>query len=94
MKLQARISRSPHVAWREVEGAVYLVEPQDAKLHRLNSTGSSVWKLLETEMTAEQIVQHLKQEFAGDLSKVKDDVLEFLEYMKEKELITLDEKET
>ncbi|MEW5947461.1 MAG: PqqD family protein [bacterium] len=94
MKLQVRISRSPHVAWREVDDAVYLVEPQEAKLHCLNSTGSSVWKLLDTEKTAEQIISRLKQEFTGDLSRVKDDVFEFLEYMREKKLIILDENET
>ena len=87
------MSRAPRVGWREIENITYLVEPQTTTLHRLNPTGSTVWKLIETEMTLEQIIKYFKENYTGNLSEVEKDVMEFINSMHEKKLIALHENE-
>ena len=87
------MSRSPRVGWREIENIIYLVEPQSTTFHRLNPTGSTIWKLIETEKTVEEIIRCFNENYTGDLASVEKDISEFIHDMLQKKLIVLHEND-
>ena len=53
----------PNAAWREVEGEVVIISPEDSFLHELNETGSFIWKHATGELSTEEIAGRLAMEF-------------------------------
>jgi hypothetical protein len=38
-----------HVAWREIEGATFIIDLRTKRMYGLNATGSKVWNVLASE---------------------------------------------
>ncbi|AFQ45964.1 PqqD family protein [Desulfosporosinus meridiei] len=53
----------------------------------LSESGSLLWKLLEKDASAEELVQALLTEYCIDAETAQRDVQEFIEDIREKELI-------
>jgi hypothetical protein len=77
---------------REIAGE-YILIPTGALalkytgVFAISSLGVSVWKLLEADKTYEQIITDLLEEYEVDRETLERDVREFLDTLREKELL-------
>ena len=55
--------RNPILAWREIDGEIVIVSPNDSVLHELNETGSFIWKQLDGRRPAVEIAAGLAAEY-------------------------------
>jgi hypothetical protein len=55
--------KNPILAWREIDGEIVIVSPNDSVLHELNETGSFVWKQLDGRRPAAEIAATLAEEY-------------------------------
>jgi len=55
--------KNPILAWREIDGEIVIVSPNDSVLHELNETGSFVWKRLDGHRPAAEIASSLAAEY-------------------------------
>ena len=79
--------RNPRTAWREYDGQVMVITPDDSKLHTLNESGSFLWKSLgEDGDTQDGLVAKLLEEFEVTQEEAKKDTKAFLKLMVEKQL--------
>ncbi len=77
---------------REVAGTFLVVAVGDAvkdfnKAINLNSTGAFLWKQLEKEVTEEELVDKLLEEYEIDRETAKKDILGFLQRLREANLL-------
>ena len=54
---------------------------------KVNETGMAILKLLENEISEEQIVEGIMDQFEGDPGQIREHVMEFLDTLKEEGLI-------
>jgi hypothetical protein len=78
-----RFIRSRAVASRVVAGETLLVPIRArvgdlASIYSFNGTGSSIWQLLETPKTVDELVAAVAQEYDAEHDRVEKDVKEFL----------------
>jgi hypothetical protein len=81
-----RFVRSRSVASRVVAGETLLVPIRArvgdlASIYSFNGTGSSIWQLLETPKTVDELVAAVAQEYDAEQERVEKDVKEFLSEM-------------
>ena len=77
---------------REIAGEYILIPTGSLALKytgvfAISSLGVSVWKLLEADKTYEQIITDLLEEYDVDRETLERDVREFLDTLREKELL-------
>lgn len=60
-----------------------LFHPETAAAIGINPTAVSIWKRLDGKHSPEKIVGHIRAEFDAVPENVQEDVLEFLELLKE-----------
>jgi hypothetical protein len=77
---------------REVAGTFLVVAVGDAvkdfnKAINLNSTGAFLWKQLEKEVTEEELVDKLLEEYEIDRETAKKDISGFLQRLREANLL-------
>jgi hypothetical protein len=77
---------------REIAGEYILIPTGSLALKytgvfAISSLGVSVWKLLEADKTYEQIITDLLEEYEVDRETLERDVREFLDTLREKELL-------
>lgn len=81
-----RFIRSRAVASRVVAGETLLVPIRArvgdlASIYSFNGTGSSIWQLLETPRTVDELVAAVASEYDAEQERVEKDVREFLSEM-------------
>ncbi|MDQ7772301.1 MAG: PqqD family protein [Elusimicrobiales bacterium] len=66
------------LAHREIDGAVYIVDAAGSRLHRLNETGSFIWKSLAAGRPRAGIAAALADEFEVDGPAAEADAESFI----------------
>ncbi|MFZ0211097.1 MAG: PqqD family protein [Candidatus Acidiferrales bacterium] len=69
---------NPLLAWREIDGRVVIISPEDSIVHELNETASFMWKLIDAGCDANQVAKLLQDEYDVDLSAAEADTRQFL----------------
>ena len=87
MKHTDRPQQHPNAAWREVEGEVVIISPEDSVLHELNETASFIWKHSTGEHTAEEIARRLADEFDVEAETALADACELVNHLEQKKLL-------
>jgi hypothetical protein len=77
----------PNAAWREVDGAVVIISPEDSVLHELNETASLVWKEADGTRTSQEIAQRLAEEFEVEEATALADTCELVSHLEQKKLL-------
>jgi PqqD family protein of HPr-rel-A system len=73
------LARSPSVVIGEFESELVLYDAASRSFHRLNSTGTEVWSLLDKPRTSEEVVAALATRYAGEfVHLVEPDVFRLL----------------
>ncbi len=87
MEAQDRPRQSSEHAVREIDGLMFLMDPDTSELHGLNDVGSTVWGLLDGQRTVADIAAAVESEYEVGLETATSDVLEFLADMEKKGLV-------
>ena len=87
MKLTDRPARNDANAVREIDGVVFILEPDTGELHNFNSVGDRIWQLVDGSATVEAIAAVISDEYEVDPRTALDDVLAFLGELQEKGLV-------
>jgi hypothetical protein len=77
----------PNAAWREVDGAVVIISPEDSVLHELNETASLVWKEADGTRTSQEIAQRLAEEFEVEEATALADTCELVSHLAQRKLL-------
>ena len=82
------ITLNPQLAWREIEGRVVVISPEDSVVHELNETASFIWKHADRGCSVSEIANLISLEFRVEASQAKSDTEELLRMLHQKGLIT------
>lgn len=82
-----RPARNPKLAWREIEGEIVIISPEDSQVHELNETAALIWKQADGKSDAEEMAARLAEEYDVTLEAARADVSELLAQLEEKELL-------
>ena len=78
---------NPRLAWREIEGRVVVISPEDSVVHELNETASFIWKHAERGRKASEIADLLIAEFRVDVAQANADTQSLLDVFSQKGLL-------
>jgi hypothetical protein len=81
--------RNPQLAWREIDGEIVIISPEDSQVHELNETAALVWKSANGARTLEEIVAHITAEYDVTHESATQDVAELVAQLREKQLLTV-----
>ena len=79
--------KNPILAWREIEGEIVIVSPNDSVLHELNETGSFVWKRLDGRRPTAEIAASLASEYDVQVEVALRDIETLLEELASRQLL-------
>ncbi len=85
----SKLVRNPMLAWREFEGEVVIISPEDSVAHALNPTATFIWNLLDGEHTMAEIAEQLAEEFDVTPASALADAEELIACFQEKRLLLL-----
>ncbi|MGH9685109.1 MAG: PqqD family protein [Candidatus Acidiferrales bacterium] len=55
--------RNPRLAWRELDGEILIISPDDSQVHELNATASAIWKHANGTADIDEIAAKLALEY-------------------------------
>ncbi len=84
--MKGTIVRNPKLAWREVDGAMVIISPEDSQVHELNETASLIWKHAEGD-SLEEMANRISAEYEVGLETARADLEELLAALQEKQLV-------
>lgn len=82
------VTLNPQLAWREIEGRVVVISPEDSVVHELNETASFIWKHADRGCSVSEIANLLSLEFGVEASQARSDTEELLRMLHQKGLVT------
>jgi len=85
--MSSRPMRNPQLAWREIDGEIVIISPEDSQVHELNETAALVWKRANGDETEEEIAAEIAAQYEVSLAQARDDVAELLAQFQEKQMI-------
>jgi hypothetical protein len=79
--------RNPHLAWRQIEGEIVIISPEDSQVHELNETAAFVWMHADGASSVEEIADALTTEFDVAREAARADISELVGQLAEKRLL-------
>lgn len=89
LDMDSKILRTTSAMETLVGNEVVLMVLESGNVYGLGDTGSAVWKLLAKPTTLQPVVDALVEEYDAPRSVIEHDVLELIEEMVERGLVTL-----
>lgn len=89
MDMQARLHKNPSVTYRKLaegEGGV-LLHLESGEYHGIDEIGCLIWAHIDGERTAADVIEAVRAEVADPPPELEDDVLDFLEGMRRRDLV-------
>ena len=71
--------RKSSVVWRNVDGEIVIISPDNKSLHTLNDIGSRIWVLLDGEHDLDKIASIISSEYGEEKEIVKKDLFGYIE---------------
>lgn len=85
--MKRRPERHPNLAWREIDGEIMIISPEDSQVHELNETASWIWKHADGTQSQDSIAARLAAAFDVTVETAKQDVTEFIQALDDKRLL-------
>jgi outer membrane protein assembly factor BamB len=75
----------PNVIWKDVDGIIYILQPEREEIHALNETGTFIWRLINKGYSLAQVKKELLSQYNVTSDRVTKDIQEFIDrYIREK----------
>jgi hypothetical protein len=81
------VTRNPKLAWREIDGEVVIISPEDSHVHELNETAAAIWTCADGDQTVDQIAGKIAAEYDVTPDAARSDVVELVELLTQKNLL-------
>ncbi|HTV60227.1 MAG TPA: PqqD family protein [Verrucomicrobiae bacterium] len=81
------IRRNPKLAWREIDGEIVIISPEDSRVHELNETAGLFWREADGKRSLEEIARLLADAYDVPLETIRADVEELVADLAEKNLL-------
>jgi hypothetical protein len=85
--IESTIERSKEIIASEVENELVMMSLENGKYYGIDSIGGDIWKMLEQPIKVSEICEHLMKEYNVEAPTCENDVLKFLEQLKQQGLI-------
>lgn len=82
--------RSSRVAWREIDGEVVIISPEDSSVHELNETAGAFWRNADGKRDLAEIARSLAAAYDAPVAAVQADIEELVAELCAKQLITVE----
>lgn len=81
------VQRTPEMVYSKLDGEVVMMSVENGEYYGLNEIGSAIWERIADEITVDELIIKLMEDYEVDRPECKADTLEFLEEMISKKLI-------
>ena len=81
------LNHNPDICAAELDGEICLFNPHSAAYLNLNSTGSSIWNLLEAPTTLDDLISKLQVLYAVDVDTSRSETESFVAAALEKGML-------
>jgi hypothetical protein len=82
--------RNPRLAWREMDGEVIIISPEDNFLHELNETASLLWSHADGVRDLAQIAARIAEAYDVPIEEARVDAAELIAALVERKLLSMD----
>jgi hypothetical protein len=93
ISLDKYIIKSSRTASRIIDEEAIILTPEEGMLYQLNIVGTRIWELLDKTRKFTEIVSIICEEFEVEEKIAKKDILQFINELSNKEIVTLKEEE-
>lgn len=90
MKLDNLIHKKKDVISRVVDNRLLLLSPESGLLFRLNELGAHIWDQLDRYHLISDLIKSITSTYRIEQDILTNDLMDFLEELKDKNLITID----
>ncbi len=82
--------RSSRVAWREIDGEIVIISPEDSSVHELNETAGAFWRAADGKRDLSEIAKVLAAAYDAPVASVLVDIEELVAELCAKQLLTVE----
>jgi hypothetical protein len=86
--------RSGDIAWREIESDVIVLDLRTSRYLSLNRSGARLWRSIAGEVTYDELVDVLTDEFGASPDAARSDLNAFIAACQERDLLELSDEAT
>lgn len=90
ISLEQRAKPTPDVLCQQVGGEVVLLDLASERYFGLDPVGSRIWQLLDQNLSLEQVLQHLNDEYDAPREQLRDDLLDLIKHLVDSGLVSVD----
>ena len=72
-----------------MDGEKVMLSIEKGKYYNLGVLGGVIWELIESPITGDELVKQLLEQYDVDQKECEEEVLSFLNHLKDEELITV-----
>ena len=87
--LYSTIVQTPGNIVSDMDGEKVMLSIEKGKYYNLGVLGGVIWELIESPITGDELVKQLLEEYDVDQKECEEEVLSFLNHLKDEELITV-----
>lgn len=87
------LKQNTDTAYRVIDGEAVIVDLDSSELYSLNPTATVIWEACEEEVTLEEVVDKIVEEFEVEREVAEEDCVGFVEEFSENGLLMLAESE-
>ena len=85
--MQAHYQQKADIAWRRIDDAVVLIDPDNQMIRQANEVAGEIWVCLSQPSTVDDVVAHVRDQFEVSEDDARTHVRAFLDALMERGLI-------
>jgi hypothetical protein len=85
--MDLRPVRNQQLAWREIEGEIIIISPEDSQVHELNETAALIWKSADGAQSVDEIANAVAAHYDVSRETARADVADLIAQLAEKQLL-------
>lgn len=89
LTLFSTVEQTPGNIVSDMDGEKVMLSIEKGKYYNLGLMGGVIWELIESPITGDEVVQILLAQYEVEQKECEEEVLYFLNHLKEEELITV-----
>lgn len=87
MSSNNKLTRRNDLVWREIDGEVVILSPDNKSMHTFNDIGSRIWILIDGEHDLNDITDIISVEYGEKKEIVRKDLITYIEDLKQLNLL-------
>ena len=90
ISLTSKISRNPDIVYTQIDDDLVMIGPEDSLFYGINSVGTKIWSLLESEtLPLHAICERIQQDYDVTAPICIEDTIRFIESMVAQKIVVI-----